>query len=360
MSDFKPLPCGATHAYDNAVNPALGWLVTEFECFELNPKYSWEKRLKPPPEASDWPIVVPKWGPPIGDLPTLIQKIMEVTWKFAEPSEFSAGGNLSIGLRGGAYTSSTDTYHPQVRPTQPVLKTVMGNKNAIASDWKLFEQIKRTNAVTFRGDSRPPAEVISTCHGFYPPNSRTDADYIKWNIYEAFRDYLKHRYNRALEQNDFLQAVTASAPTPDLQKLLVDYMMWRKICEKEAVHLGRMVDNECLKGYISTARSIDTAMKFGTRQNKVNGWLYVTLVHGGFEVPWGSENKWGTEEGEVAQWGPVPGDRIVGFVQIEPFTGPKPGSPIFMRRGFHEKEPEAFEFMFNAMSGMRPEQAHLI
>ena len=36
------------------------------------------------------------------------------------------------------------------------------------------------------------------------------------------------------------------------------------------MHLGRMVENECLKGYISTARAIDTSIAFATgfRQNR--------------------------------------------------------------------------------------------
>jgi hypothetical protein len=135
--------------------------------------------------------------------------------------------------------------------------------------------------------------------------------------------------------------------------MLVDYMMWRRITEKEAVHLGRMVENECLKGYISTARSIDTSICFGTNYTKRPGWLYLTVIHGGFVVPWGHQNDWGSEEAEIAQWGAVPAEQIVGFMHLDQY---KPDGPIFIRRSFRKSEPQAFEYMFNVMSGMTPDQ----
>lgn len=349
MFDYKPK--GAT-TWDKSMNDDLGWLPVEFEPFKPNSKYTWKRPDRLPVGKEKWPIVVPKNAPPIGDLPTLIKNLIKATWKFAEPSKGATRGNISIGLR-GAQTRPTDIYHPQVRPTKSNIPTTFLNDNAIASDWKVFEQIKRTNAVTFRGDTRPPQEVIVNQGGFHPPNSRTDQYYIENNLYEAFRDYLERRYQRTLTKQEYLQAVTNTAPTGDSKKLLVDYMMWRKICEREAVHLGRMVENECEKGYISTARSIDTAITFGTGYNKKPGWLYVTMVHAGFIVPWDRKNLWGSEEAEIAQWGPIPAERIVGFLRLDQYE-PKPGSPIFIRRSFRKSEPKAFEFIFNAMSGMNP------
>ena len=243
-------------------------------------------------------------------------------------------------------------YHSQVRPTKQMLPTGTPNDAAIAADWKVFQQIKRTNAVTFRGDSRPPREVINEMGGFTPPISRTDRYYIENNLYNAFSDYLERRYDRKLGKDVFLRAVDAAAPTAEDQKLLVDYMMWRKLTEREAVHLGRMVENECQKGYISTSRSIDSSLEFATRHLAVDGWLYVTVVHSGFIVPWGSTAHWGSEEAEIAQWGPIPSSRIVGFVGVTKYC--KPRTPIFMRRSFRKNENAAFEYMYKVMSGMTP------
>lgn len=347
MFDYKP----KSAAFDNSLNDAIGWLATEFEAFQPSPKYPWNARRQPSKDA--WPIVVPRTAPPIGNLPKIIEDLVKATWKFAEPKAGAARGNIIMGTRGAAMPNdfANQTYHAQVRPTTPVIKTTFPVDTPIASDWNVFNQLKRTNAVTFRGDTRPPIEVITKQNGFNPPNSRTDRYYLENNIFNAFASYLNRRFQRPLDKTDFLRAVDSTIPMPSDQKLLVDYMMWRKITEHEAVHLGRMVENECLKGYISTARAIDTSISFGTAFNSKPGWLYLNVVHGGFVVPWGQTSIWGTEEAEIAQWGSIPGDRIVGFVHLDRF---RPDSAIFIRRSFRKNEPKAFEYMFNVMSGMTP------
>ena len=191
---------------------------------------------------------------------------------------------------------------------------------------------------------------------------QTDRYYLENNIFDAFAKYLDERYKRTLTKNDFLRAVDASAPSSDDKKLLVDYMMWRKISEGESMHLGRMVANECLKGYISTSRALDTAIQFGTRHNSQPGWVYITVVHGGFVVPFSASGNgvvWGSGEAEVAQWGPIPGERIVGFAHFSRVNFPNgktrwaPDSPIWVRRTFRKAETKAFETVFNIMSGKR-------
>jgi len=250
----------------------------------------------------------------------------------------------------------SDTYHRQVRPTQTVLPVLMPNDTKIASDWKLFEQIERTNAVTFRGDSRDPKAIIRVFKGFGPPNSRTDAYYLENNVYEAFKWYLNQRYKRDLTQKEFLNALREAAPTMKQQSLLVDYMMWRKITDKEAVHLGRMVENECLKGYISTARAIDTSLEFATREgdnfHAREGWLYLTVVHGAFVVPPGAHLYWGSQEAEIAQWGAIPAARVVGFRHVT--KQEIPDGHIFIRRSFRMLEPKVSDYMMAVMSGWIP------
>ena len=263
----------------------VGYLLTEFEPLEPDPDYSFDGRKMPSKDA--WPIVEIRSGPVIGDLPHLFQGLMDSTWKLTEPKGNAARGPLIMGARGQINGPLTGGYHPQVRPTAPVVGVKLGGNTAIASDWNLFSQLKRVNAVSFRGDTRPPNAVIHKARGFYPPNSRTDQYYLENNVYNEFEDYMKRRYQRQLTKQDFLQAISSNVHSDAEKKLLVDYMMWRQICEREAAHIGRMASNECLKSYISTARAIDTSISFGTKYNSQPGWLYVTVVHGGFVVPWG-------------------------------------------------------------------------
>ena len=168
---YKPKP----GAYDNSMTDDLGWLPTEFEPFEPNPQYSFPRK---PPSKDAWKTIVPKTAPPIGNLPHLFEKVIKATWKFAEPSANSVRGDVTIGTRGGAVPEVNDKYHPQVRPTKSNITTTFPNDAAIASDWKVFEHIERTNAVTFRGDTRSPLAVIGKARGFHPPISRTDRYYL--------------------------------------------------------------------------------------------------------------------------------------------------------------------------------------
>jgi len=347
----------------------MGTLETEFERFDNPfPQLRFDNR---PPQGYIWPIIEPKKGPPIPPLPPIIQKLMKFCWKCSEPSDNArVNTGVLIGTRGSAMQNSetkkwaytpkykqlseeivSSTYHPQQRPTPTNLTTTFPNDSKIASDWKVFDQIKRTNAVTFRGDSRDPNEILRAMKGFGPPNSRTDSHYIEWNIFDAFSDYLSRRYGRKLtiDRKKFTELVLAAVPARDEQSLLIDYMMWRKITDKEAIHLGRMVENECLKGYISTSRAIDTSLDFATAGGQRPGWLYVTLVHGGFVVPSGAHLNWGSQEGEIAQWGRIPAARIVGFRHVQQ-SGRLDG-PIFLRSSFLDSEDEAATKIACIMSG---------
>ena len=149
-----------------------------------------------------------------------------------------------------------------------------------------------------------------------------------------------------------MKAVNKEAAMPHEQRTLVDYLMWRKIVERESVHLGRMTENECLKGYVSTSRSIDVAMDFASKKLTQQGWLYVTIVHDGFIVPHGYSEIWGTEEAEVAQWGPIPQGRVVGFRRVN--SSGHPMGPIFLKHRFRKEDPKAFDEVFDVLSGKRP------
>jgi hypothetical protein len=356
MFEYKP-----ERSSDILTGNELGGLSSDFEAFKADSKYvqDWKApkrgytnlKLK-----AQWKTVVPKTGPQLGDLPEVMERVIKSTWKFSEPKAGAQRGNHFIGTRGMPQTMANvyygaQTYNPQVNP----LPTGMPgpNKTAIASDWQLFKQIERTNAVTFRGDSRPPIDVIQTYDGFTPPSSRTDRYYLENNIYRDFKGYLERRYNRPLTKEDFLKAVDAALPSPEQKHLLIDYLMWRQLCDSEAMHLGRMVKDECLKSFISTSTSIDTAIYFGTRYNTVPGYVYVTLVHNGFVIPMEAQHHWVNKESEIAQFGPIPAERIVGFFRVDQWGNQN--SPIFVRRSFRKREPEAFKKIFQIMSGRLPE-----
>jgi hypothetical protein len=347
---YKP----KTATYDNEWTRDLGYLPVEFEAFEPNPNYSFTGRKK----VYTWKLVKPKTVPPPKDLPPVIKRMMNSTWKFAEPlggAQRRFGG--VIGSRAGlspAFAPSP-AYSPQTRLTDPSQNpTLHKNNDAIASDWDFHEQIKLRNGVTFRGDCRAPVEVISKCGGFHPPITRTDPAYLK-NLHREFNDYLGRRFKRSIALEDWMQVVNKTLTTDEDRKMFIDYMTWKKLTDREAAHLGRMVENETGKGYISTSWNIDIAINFACDKGKRDGWLYVTMVKGGLKVPYHCVNvtqTWQTREAELAQYGSIPGERIVGFVRIKKDW--KPEGPIFIRRSFRKKEPEAFEKMFNYMSGMIP------
>jgi hypothetical protein len=74
------------------------------------------------------------------------------------------------------------------------------------------------------------------------------------------------------------------------------------------------------------------------------------VVHAGFVVPYQGldEIVWGSAEAEIAKFGPVRAEQIVGFVHFDPHS---PDSPIFMRKAFRKNEPKAFQQMHQALSG---------
>jgi hypothetical protein len=237
-------------------------------------------------------------------------------------------------------------YKPQHRPTDSVMQTVMPNNSSIATDWALHGEMERVNAVTFRADKRSPYDVIVKARGFNPPNTRTDRHYITNNIVGGFKSYLFRRYKREVSSEDILRAIDREITSTADRDLLNEYMVWFSFVSKESAHLARMVDYEFEKGWTSTSKSLTRSMTF-VSFGGTPGWMYVTVVHGGFVVPYGRD-VWESLEAEIAQFGPVRSDRIVGFVHFDPH---KPDSPIFMRKSFRKEEPKAFQAMYQALSG---------
>jgi hypothetical protein len=383
VSDYQPTPA-------NPLTYASWWFekngngpIPDFEAFNPNPKYYFPKKKRVYPDK--WPIIVPEHAPAVAtNLEDIMYKMMEVSWKFSEPQGgvqrgMAGGHNYDppvIGTRGmpqlppvmttrgmpqslgKLFVPPGEGYHPQVRPTKPWMDVMMPNKSAIAMDWDLHGDMQRTNAVSFRADKRPPYEVIVNQEGFNPPDTRKDPTYLERNIYGEFTDYMARRYGRPMvaDQATFLNAVNRELTFPGAKELLFEYLVWRSIVKKESAHMARMTDNELLKGWTSTSKCIDNSINFAVL-NKTPGWLYVVKVYSGYVVPFFLANAvmWGTREAEIAQYGPIPADRIVGFVYMRNAPQVEPEGPIFMRKSFRESEPKAFDFMFDMMSGGCPE-----
>jgi hypothetical protein len=315
-------------------------------------------------ENNEWKrIIVPLCAPPVDyTLPEVISRLVKSTWKWTTPSANRSGGSMKMvmGSRPNTgFEKINPVYTPVVRPTPtPQGITVTMNDATIANDWNLFNGIERTNAITLRGDSRSPYEIITNANGFHPPDTRTDRQYLEGGIYKGFNDYYKRRYDREIEKAKFLEAVDeATKKDPKYTQMFFDYMAWRGLMKSEASHLGRMASNECLKGYISTSRSIDSSIDFGCRANMSRDgyYIYVVQVNSGFVVPDNAQvdTQWGTGEAEIAQLGPIPAERVYGYRKFVRELGV---GPVHMRMSFRSSDPQAFEKAFKILSGAKPDQ----
>src|SRR5262249_17961947 len=142
------------------------------------------------------------------------------------------------------------------RPTRAVdaSKPLYGNA---ATDWKKIRELDRVNAYVFRGDKRRPTD-IRAAGGFFPPSSRTDDAYLSV-IADRFIGYIKSRFGKDVVADDVIRYIKGQGPAG---KVFVEYEIWRAILDSEKFHIGRMVADEFLRGYISTSRNVRTALGF--------------------------------------------------------------------------------------------------
>jgi hypothetical protein len=131
--------------------------------------------------------------------------------------------------------------------------------------------------------------------------------------------------------------------------MILDYSIWRALADREAVHMGRMLAEEAMKGYISTTRATTVAKAFA----KDGGWVYVSLVRGGFHVPEKGKTDWTKifGEQELAFPGTIEWRDIFGFRQVSPSGGKRFVGPIYLRKGFETKNCTAFRQVHDLLSG---------
>jgi hypothetical protein len=209
------------------------------------------------------------------------------------------------------------------------------------------QQLDRVNAYTFRGDSRTP-EAVRRAGGFNPPITRTDTYYQDEYIYPAFSKYMKKRFNMDIDKPAFARAWNQTVAYPGDKMVLHNFFFWRSMVENEQYHIGKMLADETLKGFISTTRSTMVAKGFAGN----GGWVYLTLIKGGFLVPDKGKHVWTQTYGEqeIALPAPVPWEDIFGFRQVGPdervFVG-----PVYFRRGFAARNPTAHQQAYELLSG---------
>lgn len=228
-----------------------------------------------------------------------------------------------------------------------------------ATDWKLIPDLKRVNAYVFRGDKRDPSQ-IKAAGGFQPPSTRVDDAGVKL-IAKRFVDYMKQRFNKDVNDADVIQYINSQGTSG---KTFVEYEIWRAILKGEEMHIGRMVQDEFLKGFISTSRDVKVGLHYMTAgsadlQSGPNAGLYVLHSELGFLLPPQAENVHGTKgtEAEIAHPGPLPWSKVMAFrthvkVDFNDDRTFRKTKVLFFRKGFRQVDPQGFEEVFWALGSL--------
>lgn len=287
-------------------------------------------------------------------LDTKVQALIDTTWKAVSPREGAGRARTAIigGQRGAGFGVA-----PTFVSAAPVgyggLTNLEGAghlKTVVPTDWKLMRDMPRVSAYAFRGDTRNPAQIRAV-DGFQSPITRTDEHYKKNVIFPLFKAYLEKKLGapQALTYDQLNVALMQVLPTPEEREAFAFYNLWRSQVERESMHIGRMLAQETLKGYVSTTKATPVAKAFA----KKNGWVYLVLVKSGFLVPAKGTHPWTSlfGEQEIASPKPIHWKRVVAFRQVSNqedrhFTG-----PIYVRPEFIVDSNEAFRLAFQQLSG---------
>lgn len=228
-----------------------------------------------------------------------------------------------------------------------------------ATDWNLIPGLDRVNAYVFRGDKRGP-RTVRAVGGFHPPSSRKDDRYAGV-IARRFASYMKTRYNQDVAESDIVQYVKGQGTAG---KVFTEYEMWRAILKNEELHIGRMVADEFLKGFISTTRSINTAVGFLTGASADGnrepvGAIYALHSEGGFLLPPQAQHVHGTKinENEIAHPGALPWNKVIGFrtsivVDFNNDRTFQKTKVIWIRKGLLQADPKGIQQVIWALASV--------
>lgn len=368
-SKEKPKASGPSSRYDKMTRflpPAGDYsLQNEFECWHPDPMYAFSETAG----AVGWngpEIPSIKAGDEVSavDLPSTLINLVKNCWQMAKVPTGAARGGVQLGgARQQAFGSlpqnvqtrmqADGKHYKFVSPTYDDRIGDAGYKmdalkhlGGVANDWKVHEEMERICAYTFRGDKRSPV-VIRTSGGFSPPISRTDRWYTENVVAPQFVSYMTRRFNVPMSPATFLKIYDGTLAGDAAKQVMQMFALWRMLIEGEALHAGRMVAFEALKGYISTTRATCVAKGFASGQ----GWVYFTMVPGGFVLPPKAKHKWTPlfGEQEIAFPGALTWQNIVGFRQVGGdlrFVG-----PLYFRKGFESTNLRVFREGFDLLSG---------
>ena len=274
------------------------------------------------------------------------QQMANRQWQKAQPTIGKDGrAPAFLNRMGAAIGARRDMVGNQVadasRPRMP---------GGIATDWKSIPELQRINAYVFRGDRRLP-RAIKLRDGFHPPSTRQDRAYTPV-IASRFVTYMRARYNKDVSQSEVEDYIRSKGQAG---KTFVEYELWREILKGEELHIGRMVADEFLKGFISTTRDVTVCQTFIDRRTPDKAGealkaVYALHSEGGFLLPAkGTHAHASNNEAEVAHpgslsWSKVKAFRIVqdgaaGDARTHRTDEYTSQQLVFVRKGFQQQDP---------------------
>lgn len=269
---------------------------------------------------------------PAGDVvpssfPKELEEFLKHVWKSGTANKGAPQKNFLGAHRGRVVPEIFPTqYLPRSNPAPapPVLNAAnTQHLSGVAKDWKTMLNLPIVRAYTFRGvDAHGSPEGVRGRGGFHPNAMRDDDFYLNpptGKVFLAFQDYMQRSHGAVITAKDYTEAI--SMRSPQFKKLFLDYSVWRALLKGEELHLGRMLANELLKGYISSTKAVKVAKGYAG----ADGWVYSVLVRGGYHVPEQGKSQWTAifGEQEIAFPGSIPWNDVYGFRKVNnsKFTG---------------------------------------
>ena len=273
-------------------------------------------------------------------------------WKDGVKKTFLPQQSLMGSHRGRVVPDILPSAYSRIPNAAPIPSTPDPTKTShligIANDWTTMLSIKKVKAFTFRGvRSWGNPNQIKGSGGFHPNATRDDDLYLnppQGPVFLAFQEYMKRRHNKTITESDYTAAITQRSL--QFKRLFIEYSLWRALLKGEEMHLGRMLANELLKGYISTTKAISVAKGYAG----ADGWVYCVLVREGYEVPKKGGTQW-TEifgEQEIAFPGSIPWNDVYAFRKVDnlKFSG-----PVMLRAGSGYWSQDVTVRVYNLLSG---------
>lgn len=317
--------------------------------------------------------------PGAGSMPQMMPGGRSPSFPQSDPGGWAGGhkpntpqsGHLIIGQNPGQPRPSDPRHvaYARASPTfaggqdlAPATYATTPHLQGIATDWTEHLRIPIVAGYTFRGVKVDP-EHVANDGGFKSYSMRNDDAYIQGAVYNQFQSYLKRRFNMDMPigAGEFLAMVKSdlASRTGVAKELFYLYSAWRAIAKTEELHIGRMVAEPAIKGYISTSKSIRIAKAFSIFRDSVKpGWVYCVRVSG-FEIPPQFTHVWTSffDEAEIAVPLVIPWQDVIAARRVLADGRFDPACGIVIRDDFLQSGSSAINRIIHAFSGLEPTQA---